>query len=223
MEQAPQFSSSSDRYKERNKSDTSIEAIRESSTEIIGQLEHLPDYEEFTDATALYRALPSETLVVRREDPVALLHTLVEQEPLPISFVGDTPYANSVVWNPRVDGTHGLDNAFLEGYGHANSVVTIYGFKKPEQFKLEQLQESMQRFAGIDRTRVRSASGLVPAEAIRFVLVRTPIQGFPEDRMTEEEKDRLWEFKNENPKHTPSFVYRGFLSKEKAADLPMAA
>ena len=40
--------------------------------------------------------------------------------------------------------------------------------------------------------------------------------------MTEEEKDLLWEYEHEG-RTGPAFVYRGFLAKEKAADLPMAA
>ncbi|HEY0947893.1 MAG TPA: hypothetical protein VGE53_00165 [Candidatus Paceibacterota bacterium] len=209
--------SSNERSRLRNESSENAErvlkSIRDSET-----------YEEFDNITEMYRALPSETLVVRRENPEQLMHLVTTGEPLSLSFVGGQPYANSVVWNPKQDGTRGIDNAFLEGYGHLDGIVTVYGFRKPDDFYFEQLPESTQIFGGIERSRVRSAAGFVPKDAIRFITVRIPLRSFPRNLMTEEELDLLWEYENEG-KEGPAFVYRGFLTKdtEKAADLPMAA
>jgi hypothetical protein len=203
-----------------------FELTKATSDQIVGELESIPESIEYTDISKMYHDLPSGELIVRRENPEALMHTLNENDPLKIEFVGNTPYANSVAWNPKLDGTRGLDNAMLEGYGHVNNVVTIYGFEKPEDFYFEQHPESSQIFAGIDRLRVRTASGFVPSEAIRFVTVRTPIQGFPENRMTEEEQDAFWEYmETEASKRKPTFIYRGFLftKKEEAAHRKMAA
>jgi hypothetical protein len=193
------------------KAEQVLEGIRESG-----------EFDEYTDITSMYRELPSKTLVVRRENPEQLLQMLSSGEPLHIQFVGNVPYANSVVWDPRVDGTRGIDNAFLEGYGHLEGIVTVYGFEKPDDFYLEQHPESTQIFGGIERSRVRSGAGFVPREAVRFVTVRIPIRNFPESLMTEAEKDLLWEWENAGKK-SPAFIYRGFLPKSEAADLAMAA
>lgn len=205
--------------------EASLEQTRLTANSLLEEIESIPSSEEFTDITKMYHALPSQELVVRRENPELLMRALTENEPVEIRFVGDTPYANSVVWNPKIDGSRGLTNAILEGYGHLNNVVMLYGFEKPEGMYLEQHPESSQVFAGIDRTRVRTASGYVPMESIRFVTMRVPINGFPESRMTEEEKDALWEYgESESKNRVPVFVYRGFLfPKEKAAHLKMAA
>lgn len=189
---------------------------------VLDEIRHSGDYEEYADITSMYHALPSETLVVRRENPEQLMHMLESGEPLNLQFVGGLPYANSVVWNPKADGSRGIDNAFLEGYGHLDGVVTVYGFRKPDDFYLEQHPESTQVFGGIERSRVRSAAGFVPRDAIRFITVRIPLRYFPESLMSEEEKDLLWEYENEG-RTGPAFVYRGFLTKEEAADLSMAA
>jgi hypothetical protein len=194
----------------------------EAAEQVLNEIRHCGDFDEYTDITSMYRELPSETLVVRRENPEQLMQVLSTGEPLQIQFVGNLPYANSVVWNPRADGTRGIDNAFLEGYGHKDGIVTVYGFEKPDDFYLEQHPESTHIFGGIERSRVRSGAGFVPKEAIRFVTVRIPIRNFPEEHMTETEKDLLWEWEQAGKK-SPAFIYRGFLSKEKAADLAMAA
>jgi len=204
------------------KSPESNDSDYENAERILEDIRHTDAYDEYTDITSMYRQLPSETLVVRRENPEQLLHMLSSGEPLSIQFVGGLPYANSVVWNPRVDGTRGIDNAFLEGYGHSEGIVTVYGFEKLDDFYIEQHPESTQIFGGIERSRVRSAAGFVPADSVRFVTVRVPLRSFPVSHMTEEEKDLLWEYDNDGRKG-PAFVYRGFLAKEKAANLSMAA
>jgi hypothetical protein len=106
----------------------SRELIRETANEVLGSLESIEGFEEYADITSMYRALPYGELVVRRENPERLLKSLASGEPLEIQFVNDMPYANSVAWNPKADGTRGIDNAFLEGYGHLNNVVMLYGF-----------------------------------------------------------------------------------------------
>lgn len=194
----------------------------ENAVHVLDEIRGSGEYEEYQDITSMYRALPSETLVVRRENPEHLMRMLDSGEPLNLQFVGGLPYANSVVWNPKVDGTRGIDNAFLEGYGHLDGIVTVYGFTKPDDFYLEQHPESTQIFGGIERSRVRSAAGFVPREAVRFITVRIPLRYFPESLMTEKEKDLLWEYENDG-RTGPAFIYRGFLTKEEAADLPMAA
>jgi len=187
---------------------------RQTAELYISELETLPEFEEFTDMAKMYRQLTGDKLIVRREDPGNLFRLIIDKEPLEIGFVGGTPYANAVEWSPEFDGTHGLDNAFLEGYSHLDQIVTVYGFEPTEGFHVEKLNDSQANFAGIDRTRVRSISGFVPPEAVRFVTLRIPIQAFPEERMTGEEKDRLWEYEESPGPRRAVFIYRGFLAKK---------
>ncbi len=200
-----------------------FEASRLSAKNILEELESLPNAKEFANVTTMYHELSSGPLVVRREDPDRLMEAVLKEAPLSIQFDGNLPYANSVVWDPDRDGPRGLDNAILEGYGHRDYVVLVYGFEKPEDFFLEKHEQSQQSFAGMDRSRVRAAAGFVPPENIRFITMRVPIKGFPEERMTEEEKDSLWEYENEEGSK-PRFIYRGFLMrKDEAAHRKMAA
>ncbi len=189
---------------------------------VLTSMESLSGFEEYTDISKMYRELPSTSLIVRRENPEALLKLLTQNTPLEIGFVGNVPYANSVGWNPHTDGSRGLDNAFLEGNGQMNGIVFVYGFEKPEGFHVATQPESKLVFAQVDRLRVRSAAGIVPPEAVRFVTVRIPIKLFPEERMTEEEKDLLWDIRN-GAETTPKFIHRGFVATEKATSLSMAA
>jgi hypothetical protein len=205
----------------------SRELIKATAAEILHDISSLPGVEEYTDISEMYKGMPSEQLVVRRENPESLLAALKEQQPIHIQFVGDTPYANAVVWNPKIDGSKGMDTALLEGNGQLNGVVLAYGFEQPDGFYLEQRPESKEQLGGIDRSRVRTAAGFVPYDSVRFVTVRIPILGFPEDMMTEDELDRLWEITEQNEKdRKPAFIYRGYLfteQKEEAAHHKMAA
>lgn len=201
-----------------------MERTTETAEMVLETFEHLSEFEEYSDITAMYKALPAEELVVRREDPQVLLDAMTNNHPLEISFVGGVPYANSVAWNPHLDGSRGLNNAFLEGYSHLERIVTVFGFTKPDGFYFEKHPESKQQFASIDRSHVRTASGYVPNENIEFITVRFPIAAFPEARMTEIEKDSLWEYENDSSEiRKPVFIYRGFMQKQKAAHHTMAA
>ena len=193
------------------------EKTRETAEEVLQVLRGLNGFSEYTEQNALLKELPSSELVVRREDPKNLLSLLETGEPLEIRFVGNTPYANSVEWNPSLDGSKGLDNAYLEGFSHKDNVVMVYGFKKPKGFFFKKLDDSQQSFAGVDRTRVRSAAGYVPVDAVSFISVRIPIVSFPEEEMTEKEKDELFDRNEGRKSKKPPYVYRCFIKKEDRA------
>lgn len=212
MERPPQFQFEQPSNREPDRLQVNKELIRQSAEEVLNTLDTLPEFKEYENPTAMYQALPPEELIVRRENPDRLLALLAEKEPLELAFEGGTPYANAAAWTPDKDGALGLHNAFLEGFSHRNHVVMVYGFRKPDGFYYEHLPESQRSFAGIDRTRVRSVAGYVPAEAVRFVTVRIPIHSFPQERMTEEERDQLWDYEQDPSR--PAFVYRGFLAKK---------
>lgn len=187
------------------------ESTRQSARYLIEELDTLEGFTSYTDITAMYKMLPPDELVVRRENPETLLESLENDHPVEIKFDGGTPYANAVSWKHEVDGTHGLDNAFLEGQAHLNNVVMVYGFKKPEGLYYEKTP-AREVYDGIDRSHVRSAAGFVPTDAIRFVTVRVPLSGFPEAMMTEDEKERLFDYNEQDQRQRkPSFIFRGYL------------
>lgn len=189
-----------------------VDRTRETAHELLNAFSSLQGFKKADNPRALLTELGAEKLVVRREDPAKLLALAVRGEPLEIGFTGATPYANSVEWNPAIDGTHGIDNAYLEGYGHKDHVVTVFGFEKPEGFFLEELDDSQRQFAGVDRTRVRAAAGFVPLESVQFVSVRIPISAMDTNDLTEGEKDLLYEFETADSKQRkPIFIYRTFI------------
>ncbi len=185
---------------------------RESAKELLQCLDSVDEFVLAKNQNSLLTDLPTDRLIVRREDPDKLVDLIRNREPIALSFVGGTPYANSVEWNPSIDGTRGLDNAYLEGFSHKDNVVAVYGFEKPADFYFEQLNDSERVFNGVDRSRVRAAAGFVPLEAIQFVTIRIPIKAMNHTDLTEDELDALYDYNNEAPeKRKPVFVYRTYL------------
>lgn len=169
---------------------------------------------EYKNVSDMYATLKGEKLLVRREDPQRVVDAIADGEPIVIGFPEDDRYSNAALWEPAQD-THGLDNAFLEGYGHSNSVVTVIGFRTPEGLDVQMLPDAKREFGGIDRTNVRSIQGEVQPENILFVSTRTPIFAFPENEMTEGELDILDRYSELRDRGIPSvrpvFVHRGYL------------
>lgn len=189
---------------------------RESADEILSALDSVDGLVRASNQRSVITELSADTLVVRREDPDQILNLLHNGEPVSLSFVGGTPYANSVEWKPKIDGSRGLDNAYLEGFSHKNNIVTVYGFDKPEDFYLEQLDDSQRVFNGVDRTRVRAAAGFVPLDAVQFVTVRIPINVMREEDLTPEEQDSLFDYNTSEPvRRKPVFVYRTYIRDQK--------
>ncbi len=170
--------------------------------------------QEFTDVTAMYGELKSERLIVRRTDPDAVIGAIANHAPLEIAFAGDTPYNNAVEWAADM-GPNGISNAYLEGNAQKNAVVAVFGFRpKGGQVEVAQLPHTEMQFGDMRREQVRSVSGTVDPEDIRFVSLRIPAESYPESGMTEDERDRLFDYQ-ENLKGgrrtEPVFIHRGYL------------
>ncbi len=166
----------------------------------------------FEDVNTMYARLPQEKLFVRREQPDRVVDALLEHEGLSITFDGGSPYANCAEWN-NPQSVHGIENAFIEGYSHRNHVVAVIGFKAGKDIQVVKLPTSAQRFGELDRSLVRSISGILQPEDIVFVSLRMPAKYTKEADMTESEI----EYRDEGHENgSTTFIYRGFLFGKEA-------
>lgn len=154
------------------------------------------------------------TYIVRRENPPTVLEMIKKRNPLtvkPVDPKTNTRYSNCAVWNPPSAG--GLDNALYEGMTSVDNIVTTIGFLPLPDADIAQLPDASPEFFGLDRRNVRSFSGEVPFEELRFVRMRAPIEAISEDDMTEEEKERLDEAVEARMKGSPKAqqYYRWFV------------
>lgn len=186
--------------------------MADTAQELIGSLRKT-DAVEFSNISQMYSALRGTgKMIVRREDPERVLELTVDETPVAIDFPPGERYSNAVEWESGL-GSIGLSNAYMEGYGHINGAVTVIGFKRGT-LDIVSLPDAEQRFAGLDRTYVRSVKGTVAPEDLLFVATRVPITAFPESEMTEPELDLLdayREFEKNGKKPPAFFVQRGFL------------
>ncbi len=165
---------------------------------------------EFTDTTGMAKAMPAGELVVRREHPDAVMD-LLNGTPLQVKpFSDGVRYANCAIWDTRTPA--GLNNAFLEGYSEKNHVVAVLGFAQGPDMDVANLEESADTFAGMERKNVRSFTGALESDDIRFVLLRMPLEALKEEQMTEVEIERYDEMLERRLKgiNEPAFAYRGY-------------
>lgn len=165
----------------------------------------------FNDVGAMYPLLAGEDLFVRREDPRVVVQAFSDELPIEIHHKqGTEPYPNAVEWNYQY-GTHGLENAFLEGRAQLNGIVTVIGFKPQHVKKTEvnRVEPSVVQPGGrvIDRNHVVSIDGAVPKEDIRFVVMKIPKKLMPGIYLTEEETTQ----DDVGGKGNPKYIFRGVL------------
>ena len=168
---------------------------------------------EYKDVSQMYEVLRGQKMIVRRDSPEHIISAIEEHEPLHVGFPKGERYSNAVVWSSE-QGTRGLENAYLEGYGTTNDVVSVIGVKQDAITDITALDDASQKFAGLDRRFVRSIQGDIAPEDILFVSVRIPAFAYPESKMTAHERDHFEEWveaKEEGKKVTPQFIHRGFL------------
>lgn len=167
----------------------------------------------FEDINAFYRSLDRQhAYLVRREQPQVLAEAVMHQEDINLNFdpsVGDV-YANSAEWKPE-EGPRGLDNAFLEGHAQVGGIAMIMGFDAGEDVQMHALPKNAERLAAMDRSKVRSISGSIHAEDLRFAILRVPAKYLPEGALTDDEIDRMEE------SDRPVSAFRAFLLNTKEA------
>ena len=168
---------------------------------------------EYKDMSQMYEVLRGQKMIVRRDSPEHIISAIEENEPIHIVFPEGERYSNAVVWSPE-QGIRGLENAYLEGYGTTNDVVSVIGVAQDAVVDIVSLEDASQQFAGLDRTYVRSIQGDIAPEKIMFVSVRIPAFAYPESDMTPKERDHFEEWveaTEEGKTVAPQFIHRGFL------------
>lgn len=172
-------------------------------------------YQEYASINGLFRDLKEPGFIVRRENPERLLSSISAHTPLTVDFPTGERYSNAVEWDTafRIDS---MNNAFFEGYGMANGIVTVVGVRS-EGLDIARLPDAQSNFYGINRESVVSIKGAISPNNIIFVIVRIPIYGYPVEMMTEEERDMFedWDearHKATNRRVEPKFIYRGYLN-----------
>ncbi|MBP9748998.1 hypothetical protein KBD18_02210 [Patescibacteria group bacterium] len=164
----------------------------------------------YTDVGDLYRELKNETCIVRREDPKKILETFGEGKELSIARQQEdrVPYANAVEWKLEY-GDRGISAAFLEGHGDAFGIVTIVAFERGVDLDVERVPSS-QRATNMDHQLMRTISGSIHPQDVRFVIIRIPIDRFPVEEMTEAEREKLDEWREDGTIHKKAtFLFRG--------------
>ncbi len=123
--------------------------------------------------------------IVRRDNPERVLALLTGQEPIHIQPLNEGDA------NVATDAYEGLNLALTEGF-HGKNVVSIYGFHPNKDAKVVQVKKPSEDMRDPKRFHyIRSFSGEVNPEDIRFVLFRFPSVGVPESALTESEEEKL--------------------------------
>lgn len=188
--------------------------------ESLAQTAEALDGTSFDNPAAFWKEVQRQNqkeLVVRKDNPWFLLPTLAEKRNIEVFFRADAPYNNAAVWDPRdLSEESGLKVALYEGQGNAYGAVTLYGFD-PDAANVEEwkIEDMMSAFAGHGRSNVRSISGTVPLDAMKFLIARFPLKYMPEHALSEEEAE--YKAERSGPAKTyKDFAWRGIVfNKEK--------
>lgn len=187
----------------------------EKTNEVYGQLLDFfqnkgGKYEEDVNAIYSKYGLTNNPLIVRRENPIALMNMLQGKEikmffdPEVTGDRGDR-YANSALWpHGPADKMSGIANAFLEGRGKAGPLVMVIGVKNnPKNLELTIPEGALQEIGDIQRYGVRALSGSIKKEDLQFIILRAPSAFMDESTFTESEKERAASGKLQQ-------IFRGF-------------
>ncbi len=159
----------------------------------------------YDDINEFYDNLRGD-FIVRMESPERLIHSVARHEDLEIRPKKD--YPNAVEWRSNY-GSVGLRDAFLEGTGMLGGMVTVFGFREGEDIEVSDVEEREKNVFGRERGFVRIAKGVVHPEDMQFIVLRLPVDFFPEDEITLQEKKDI-------QKHGQSYIFRGFAFNESA-------
>lgn len=163
------------------------------------------------DVSTIYRAINHE-IVVRRENPIALIESVSYHEPLELKFEGDIPYSNSALWQIK-QGSEGLKNTFEEGFSSVAGIAYVAGYEKTHL----SIQKPTSSDVGttkysssgqvLSREHVVASHGSVDPDDIDFIVVRIPISYMKEDELRDEEIDGG----DNNRDGKLKYVFRGVL------------
>ncbi len=161
-----------------------------------------------TRINAIDDAVPSGEVIVRREHPLKVLRAFTGGETLAIHPDEGQAYANAVEWNPS-KGSRGLANAFTEGFGEYEGLVTVIGFRKSTDINISYPRGLAFYQPGLDRDLVRCVQGTVSVNDVRFVIFRVPMDRFPFEDMTFDEREKYEDWvESGHAIQKPLFIFR---------------
>lgn len=169
----------------------------------------------FENINDLYKLFNQKNYLVRREDPKKIAYLVGKNQPIKVSLDKEinNEYGNCVSWNYS-QGSRGISTAILEGHGELNGLVTIIGFEPNNNATINHNISKNPGQAGTDRALVRAMEGDIRFEDIKFIILRAPAINFPEDEMSDQEKEAFDDFiDNESqnkPKKSIPQIFRGF-------------
>jgi len=159
----------------------------------------------YDDINEFYHDLRGN-FVVRMESPERVVNSVGMHKDLKISPQKDHP--NVVEWRSEY-GSVGLRDAFLEGTGMLGGLITVIGFRKGKGIRVSDVGEEEKEMFGRERGLVRIAKGKAHPEDMQFVILRLPIECFPEDEITSQDRTSI-------QKYNQHYVFRGFAFNESA-------
>ena len=171
--------------------------------------------EHYEDVNGIYEKFRNDDLIIRRENLERLSNAILEQQDLEIKFHNNTKqeYPNCTQWDPYAY-DRAIRTAFLEGFERSNDGIAVcVGFRKGQDLKVNDLNPKFKEVGNIRRDTIRSASGEVHPEDIRFVVMQLPVKFFPEEALTDKEHDRVHDTSNGTSKKS-MHVFRGFVFNE---------
>ncbi len=165
----------------------------------------------------LLHLLPTRSFIVRRDDPIRVIRLVSGESNVSLHRdprLGDKPYANAIEWQTS-QRQQGLEQAFLEGHGHFEGLVTVAGFRPTENLEVKKLVQLKTSITDIDRSCGVAVQGELSSKDLAFLIVRVPMSRFDTDDMIPDELDRLDEWQT-TKQRSPQFIYRAFLFPDRA-------
>ncbi len=178
-----------------------VEDIRREMPKVLEAIEEDLGVHFSNDVTSLYRLMQRKGCLARVEQFSRVLAALEGVEPIHVGGGAETHYANAVVPDPD-----GLALAYAEGQapGAVRAMIafgkTIVGFKT-DHLSVDQVDFLEEDGRDVARRAqiCRHVAGDVQKEDIVAVVIRFPRVTFPEEKMTDDEKQS-----------SPQFIFRGF-------------
>lgn len=168
--------------------------------------------ESVSSVNELLHLLPRQSFVVRRDDPARVMRLVsgessvsLQQDPR----LGDKPYANAIEWQAS-QRQLGLEQAFLEGHGHYEGLVTVAGYRPTEKLIVKKIAQLGVSLTDVDRSFGVAVQGELSGQDLAFLIIRVPISRFDIAEMTPDELEKLEEWQTAKQR-SPQFIYRAFL------------
>lgn len=155
------------------------------------------------------------TFLARRENPYNLLNTIIKQKDIELNPVTDKGerYANSVLLK-YPNAAEELNPAFEEGKASLpGNIVFVVIYQVNPQINIIDDKHKNIHPSSYNRHNIKSAKGIFSKEDIKHIIIRCPVQNFPEEMLTDREEDILDAYLDhfeETGKKQKRYILRGF-------------